>query len=43
MAKGTGTLLFGNGDVQSLDEVVQRVRETGVDGVLVGRAVLGAP
>jgi tRNA-dihydrouridine synthase len=43
LAKGTGTLLFGNGDVQSLDEVVLRVRETGVDGVLVGRAVLGAP
>ncbi len=43
LAKGTGTLLFGNGDVQSLDEVVVRVRETGVDGVLVGRAVLGAP
>jgi len=43
LARGTGTLLFGNGDVQSLDEVVLRVRETGVDGVLVGRAVLGAP
>lgn len=43
MAKGTGTLLFGNGDVQSLDEVVRRVHETGVDGVLVGRAVLGTP
>ncbi|MBI3355537.1 MAG: tRNA-dihydrouridine synthase [Nitrospirae bacterium] len=43
LAKATGTLLLGNGDVQSLDEVVVRVRETGVDGVLVGRAVLGAP
>jgi nifR3 family TIM-barrel protein len=43
LAKGTGTLLLGNGDVQDLDEVVRRVRETGVDGVLVGRAVLGAP
>lgn len=43
LAKGTGTLLFGNGDVQSLDEVVRRVRDTGVDGVLVGRAVLGTP
>lgn len=43
LAKGTGTLLFGNGDVQSLDEVVRRVRNTGVDGVLVGRAVLGTP
>ncbi|MBM4125963.1 MAG: tRNA-dihydrouridine synthase [Nitrospira sp.] len=43
LAKGTGTLLCGNGDLHSLDEVVARVRETGVDGVLVGRAVLGAP
>jgi tRNA-dihydrouridine synthase len=43
LVRGTGTLLFGNGDVQNLNEVVRRVRETGVDGVLVGRAVLGAP
>lgn len=43
LVKGTGTLLLGNGDVQSLDEAVRRIRETGVDGVLVGRAVLGAP
>jgi len=43
VVRGTGTLLFGNGDVQSLQEVVRRVRETGVDGVLVGRAALGAP
>ena len=34
-----GSLVISN----RLDEVVQRVRETGVDGVLVGRAVLGAP
>ena len=40
---GSGTLLFGNGDVQSLGEVVRRVKETGVHGVLVGRAALGAP
>lgn len=43
LAKGTGTLLLGNGDVHTLGEVVRRVRETGVDGVLVGRGVLGAP
>jgi nifR3 family TIM-barrel protein len=43
LAKGTGILLLGNGDVQSLDEVVSRVQSTQVDGVLVGRAVLGAP
>ena len=43
VVQGSGTLLFGNGDVQSLGEVVRRVRETGVDGVLVGRAVQGTP
>lgn len=43
IVRGSGTMLFGNGDVQSLDEVVRRVRETGVDGVLVGRAALGTP
>src|SRR5215208_1080284 len=43
LVKGTGTLLLGNGDVQTLEEIVQRVRETGADGVLVGRSVLGTP
>lgn len=43
MIGGAGILLFGNGDIQSLHEAAVRVRETGVDGVLVGRAVLGAP
>jgi tRNA-dihydrouridine synthase len=43
LVRGSGTLLFGNGDVQNLNEIARRVRETGVNGVLVGRAVLGAP
>lgn len=43
LVRGTGTLLLGNGDIQSLDDIALRVRETGVDGVLVGRGVLGAP
>jgi tRNA-dihydrouridine synthase len=43
LVRGTGTLLFGNGDIQNLDDIARRVRETGVDGVLVGRGVLGAP
>ncbi len=43
LVKGTGTLLLGNGDIQSLDDIAGRVCETGVDGVLVGRSVLGAP
>jgi tRNA-dihydrouridine synthase len=43
LVKGTGTLLVGNGDIQSLDDIGVRVRETRVDGVLVGRGMLGAP
>ena len=43
LVKGTGTLMLGNGDIQSLDDIAARIRETGVDGVLVGRGVLGTP
>lgn len=43
IVQGSGTLLFGNGDVHSYHDVIRRVRDTGVDGVLVGRAVLGSP
>jgi tRNA-dihydrouridine synthase len=43
IVRGSGTLLFGNGDVHSYHDVIRRVRDTGVDGVLVGRAALGAP
>jgi tRNA-dihydrouridine synthase len=43
IVRGSGTLLFGNGDVHSYHDVIRRVRDTGVDGVLVGRAALGSP
>ncbi len=43
LARGTTTLLFGNGDVESLDDAVRKICESQVDGVLVGRAVLGSP
>jgi nifR3 family TIM-barrel protein len=43
LVRHTGTLLLGNGDIQNLDEVVSRVHEANVDGVLVGRGTLGAP
>jgi tRNA-dihydrouridine synthase len=43
LARGTRTLLLGNGDVRSLKEVICRVRESGVHGVLVGRGALGSP
>jgi nifR3 family TIM-barrel protein len=43
IAKGSGTMILGNGDVQDLSAAWRRVRETGVDGVLLGRAAQGNP
>jgi len=42
-AGGFPTLILGNGDLRDLNEIHRRVRETGVDGVLVGRAAQGNP
>jgi len=43
VARSTETLVLGNGDLKSMQQVVHRVRATGVDGVLLGRAALGNP
>jgi tRNA-dihydrouridine synthase len=43
LARKTSTLLLGNGDVQSLQDLARRVRQHGVHGVLVGRGALGEP
>ena len=40
---GVETLIFGNGDVKDLDDAKQKVLETGVDGVMLGRAIFGNP
>ena len=37
------TLILGNGDVMSLGEAEQKVRETGCDGIMLGRAIFGNP
>ena len=37
------TLIFGNGDVKDLDEARQKVKETGCDGVMIGRGIFGNP
>lgn len=42
-ALGSDTLILGNGDVLSLEDARQKVTETGVDGVMVGRAIFGNP
>lgn len=38
-AKRLDTVIVGNGDVRSMDEVHARVTETGVDGVMIGRGI----
>lgn len=43
LVEGSGTLLIGNGDIHSMGDVIRRVHETGVQGVLVGRGTLGSP
>lgn len=42
-AKNSGTLILGNGDLQEMQDVYRRVRETGVDGALIGRSAEGNP
>ncbi|MCE9549336.1 tRNA-dihydrouridine synthase [Candidatus Nomurabacteria bacterium] len=37
------TLIFGNGDVVDLEDGMQKVKETGCDGVMLGRAIFGNP
>jgi len=43
IAKGSGTLILGNGDVRDLRDAYRRVRQARVDGVLIGRGVQGDP
>src|SRR5215467_2110397 len=43
IVRKTDTLIFGNGDIQSLYQAAQRIRNAGVQGVLIGRASFGNP
>lgn len=43
IARGSNTIILGNGDVRDLRDVYRRVRQTGVDGVLIGRGAQGDP
>lgn len=43
LARGSGTLLLGNGDLASHSQAVQRCTELGLDGALIGRAAYGNP
>ncbi len=43
MAKGSGTLIIGNGDVKDLADARAKATESGADGVMLGRAIFGNP
>jgi nifR3 family TIM-barrel protein len=43
LIRKSGTLLIGNGDIKSTEEGLVKIKETGVDGVMIGRAVLLNP
>jgi tRNA-dihydrouridine synthase len=42
-SKKSETMILGNGDLRSMSDVYRRVRETNVDGVLLGRSTQGNP
>lgn len=42
-ASGVQTLIFGNGDCESLADAERRVEESGADGAMLGRAIFGNP
>lgn len=43
LAKETETLIIGNGDVEDVSHAKACARETGADGVMLGRAIFGNP
>jgi len=40
---GKDTLILGNGDIRDIGEAEIKVRETGCDGVMIGRGIFGNP
>lgn len=41
--KNGGTIVLGNGDVKSVTEGKRRAKESGCDGVMIGRGIFGTP
>lgn len=41
--KGSRSLIFGNGDVQDVPDALEKIKETGADGAMLGRAIFGNP
>jgi len=40
---GSKTLIVGNGDAKNLEDARQKAKESGADGVMLGRAIFGTP
>lgn len=40
---GVDTLIIGNGDVKDLVDAREKVKQTGADGIMLGRAIFGNP
>ena len=43
IAKGSGVLIMGNGDIKSLKDGVLRAKKSKVNGIMVGRGIFGNP
>ncbi len=43
IARGSGVLIVGNGDVVDLVDARAKATETGADGIMLGRAIFGNP
>lgn len=43
IAEGTGTLIIGNGDVETIADAREKAHEYGCDGVMLGRGIFGNP
>ncbi len=43
LAKESGVVVIGNGDVTNIQDGLEKACESGVDGVMVGRAIFGNP
>lgn len=41
--KDGGTIVIGNGDVLSVEEAREKCKQTGCDGVMIGKGVFGTP
>jgi nifR3 family TIM-barrel protein len=43
ISKSERTLIFGNGDVESLEQAEEYVKKYGCDGIMIGRGIFGKP